>query len=139
MSLDLEIIPKKDHLRVRVTGTYDVNEAIERFPETLAACRSTGLNKMLIDFRPMKGVPAATEKLIYGLNVREYYQTYVSHYGIPPQIAYVGCTPAVSSYEPGIDVMKNEGLPFAMFTCIQDACDWLEIVPDPEPLGIASA
>ena len=65
MSLNIKIIQHDFFLEVVVTGTYDMQDAINRFPSVLSICRLTGLSKVLIDFRNLSGIPEATEKIIY--------------------------------------------------------------------------
>jgi len=54
MALDVKIIQHDAFLEVVVTGTYNMRDAIDRFPYVLSTCRLTGLSKVLIDFRKLK-------------------------------------------------------------------------------------
>jgi hypothetical protein len=57
MALDVTFVPHDAFLEVLVTGTYDMQDAIESFPLVLAACRQTGLCKVLIDCCDLAGLP----------------------------------------------------------------------------------
>jgi hypothetical protein len=127
VTLDIEITQKVDHLQVDVSGTYDMREAIDRFPLVIAACRLTGLDKALIDFRQLEGETAAIQKLIYAIEVTEYYQKHLDSGGQPLRIAYLGQAPLVSTYEPGLDLARQEQLPFTLTTDLDEALSWLGV------------
>ena len=44
-------------------------------------------------------------------------------------MAYLGAPPAVSTYEPGLELTKSRDLPFDIFTDEAAAHRWLEIEP----------
>jgi hypothetical protein len=125
MTLDVNITQKADHLQVDVSGTYDMREAIDRFPLVIAACRLTGLDKALIDFRQLEGETAAIQKVIYAIEVIEYYQKHLDSGGQPLRIAWLA--PLVSSYEPGLDLARQEQLPFTLTSDLDEALSWLGV------------
>lgn len=101
MPLDIQVFQEPTYLRVEVSGLYDLQDAIARFPLVISACRLTGLNKVLVDFRRLQGDIAATEKAVYSLEVREQYMRHLATGGERLRIAYLGAVPQVSTYEPG--------------------------------------
>ena len=127
MSLDIEIVQEPTHLRVEVTGVYDMNDAIARFPLVISACRLTGRNKVLIDFRRLRGDIAAIEKVIYSESIKEQYAQHLEYGGEPLRVAYLGAAHQVSTYEPGLELAESEGLPFTLTTEMEDAMRWLGV------------
>jgi hypothetical protein len=127
MPLDIQVIQEPTHLRVEVTGTFDLQDAMARFPLVISACRLTGLTKVLIDSRRMQGDIAATEKAIYSLEVREQYLHHLASGGEPLRVAYLGSAPRVSTYEPGQELAERENLPFLTTTELEDAMLWLGV------------
>jgi hypothetical protein len=129
MALDVRITQHDAFLEVVVTGTYDMQDAINRFPHVLSACRLTGSSKVLIDFRDLDGIPAATEKIIYAFGVQDHYDEHITTGGQELMIAFVGSAPQVSTYEPGLQVARESNMPFDLFTGIKEAYEWLGIHP----------
>ena len=127
MALDVKIIQHDAFLEVVVTGTYNMRNAIDRFPYVLSTCRLTGLSKVLIDFRNLTGTPAATEKIIYAFGIQDHYNEYISTGGQELMVAYVGSESHVSTYEPGLKIAKDDNMPFDLFTDIAEAYKWLGI------------
>lgn len=129
MALDIKIIQHDAFLEVVVSGDYNMQEAIDRFPHLLSACRLAGSPKVLIDFRNLTGIPAATEKIIYAFGIKDHYDEYISAGGQELMVAYVGSAPHVSTYEPGLQIAKDSKMPFDLFTDIAEAYKWLGIRP----------
>ena len=65
MALNGEFVQHTEYLEIIVTGMYDMEEAIDKFPLVLAACRDAKIAKTLIDFRKLGGDVYATEKVMY--------------------------------------------------------------------------
>ncbi len=129
MALDVKIIQHDAFLEVVVTGTYDMQDAINRFPHVLSTCRLTGLSKALIDFRDLAGIPAATEKIIYAFGIQDHYDEHISTGGQDLMVAYVGSAPHVSTWEPGLQIAQDSNMPFDLFTNIKKAYEWLSVHP----------
>ena len=129
MALDMKVIQHNKYLEIIISGIFDLNDAVDKFPKLLAACRSTGLQNILIDFRAIEGEPKATEKVLYTLGIQNHYQKYISSGGEPLKLAFVGKAPFVSDYEPGEMVAQNENLPFNLYTNIDEAFKWLNVKP----------
>ena len=73
MTLSINVIQHSDFFQIVVTGTYNLPEAIDKFPYVLTSCNMTGISKFLIDFRELSGDRAALEKIIYALEVQDRY------------------------------------------------------------------
>jgi len=127
MALQVNLIQKPDYLYAEVSGVYEMQDAIDKFPLIISTCRQLILDKALIDFRQLDGKIHATEKLIYTQSVLDQYKLHLSSGGRPLRIAFVGKAPQISSYEPGIDIAKSEGIPVTMTTDFEEALSWLEV------------
>ena len=125
MAISVLIKQHDDFLEVLVGGNHDMQEAVDRFPHVLAVCRLTRITRVLINYRELQGVPAATEKIIYAFGVMDHYREHLSSCGMKLRVAYVGGALQVSSYEPGLQIARDEGLPFELFTDVEQARKWL--------------
>ena len=133
MALNGEFVQHTEYLEIIVTGMYDMEEAIDKFPLVLAACRDAKIAKALIDFRKLGGDVYATEKVMYAWKIEEHYRNHLSTGGQNLQIAYVGQSPLVSTYEPGVEIIESKGLPFALFEDSRKAIEWLGVKADVSP------
>ena len=125
--LKTEIKRLEDHLLVRVTGAYDLDEALDGFALVLAACQITGVTRVIVDFRRLDGIPSATEKVIYAQGAAQHYEDYLKTGGQALKIAYLGAAMALDSYEPGLDIALQRNLSTRLFTSEKDACHWLKL------------
>jgi hypothetical protein len=129
MGMNVQLVQHNEYLAILVSGTYTTDEAVARFANVLAACELTGLGKVLIDFRQMAGALAATEKIIYGFQISDQYREYSARTNQVIKLAYLGSPPAVSTYEPGLEVAVQSALPVALFTDESKAYEWLGVQP----------
>lgn len=129
MPLNVEIIEHHECLEAVVTGHYDTQQAIDAFPHVLSICRLKGLSKILIDFRKISGVPAATEKIIYAYGILDHYDKHTTTGGQELMVAYVGRPPQISTYQPGLEIAKERNMPFEVFTDMTACYQWLGIEP----------
>lgn len=127
MAINIKIIQHDQYLEVLVWGDYTLEEAIERFPAVISTCRLTGLSKVLIDYRELKGDFAAIQKVIFAMETIDLYDKHLSSGGKEIEVAYVGSPLGVSPYEPGMEIAEKRGLPFKLFTNTDDALDWLNV------------
>ena len=125
MVVDVKKIQHSDYLEFVVTGSYDLNEAIDKFLNVLEACGQTGLDKVLIDYRGLQREDSATIKGLYSYGIETHYKNYLESGGHEIQFAYVG--PIVMAWEPGMDVADQSKLPFKLFDNLNDAFEWLGI------------
>ena len=130
MALNVEFVQHTEFLEIIVTGTYDMEDSVNKFPQGLAVIRSTKVAKALIDFRRLAGNAYATEKVLYALLIGEHYKNHLSTGGQEVQIAYLGQSPIVSTYEPGVKIAEIMGLPFALFEDSRKAIEWLGVKAD---------
>ncbi len=125
MAIDINIIQHNDFLEIVVTGSYDLNDAVNKFPHVLDVCRLTGLQKVLIDYRDLQGEGGGIEKCIYVWGIAEHYQKYLTLGGHELQVAYI--RPKVTDYEPGVEIGNNIGLPFKLFDKPNETHKWLGV------------
>lgn len=88
--LKVEVTQNADYLEFIVTGTYDLESAIAKFPLVIAACRQTGKSKVLIDHRDLAGEIMLTQELLYAHRAGEFHQEHLAAGGQPLKIAFVG-------------------------------------------------
>ena len=125
MAIDVKMIQHSDYLEFVVTGSYDHNDAINKFLYVLEAGSHTELDKVLIDYRELQREDSATFKGLYAYGVENHYLKYLESGGHKLQFAYVG--PIVMSWEPGMEVAEQGKLPFKLFQNINDALEWLGV------------
>lgn len=127
MPLEVDIIPQKEYLKVIVSGDYDMQEAIDEFSFVLSACKITGLSKILIDFRKLHGEIYSIQKIIYSLQIVGQVKDYFASKGKDLQFAWVGKTPQVSKYKPGLEIAEREGIQAMLSVDINEAFEWLGV------------
>ncbi len=127
MALEYKAIQHKEYIEVIVFGDYNLQEATDNYPLLISACRQTGISKILIDYRELKGVIHATEKTLFSISNLELYRNHLATGGKEIQTAFVGSPPLVSTFEPGIELAKNAGLAVEIFTDAEKAMTWLGV------------
>lgn len=123
MAIKNSIKYHSDFLEIFQTGVFDLDDGIILFSQILNICRHTGLKKIVIDYRELKGERGGIAKTIYGLQVVDQYNKYLEQGGAELKFAYI--TPEITSYEPGAKVARQGGFPFEQFENRNDALEWL--------------
>lgn len=129
MTLKINIVQHDIYLDIKVSGKYNLTDSLDKFKNVLAACKTTGATKILIDFRSIEGLPQVTEKMLYTLGIQDHYEHYISQGEKPCKMAFVGKPPIITSDDPGLLIDLNEDLPFSLFTDMDKAYKWLEVTP----------
>ena len=127
MALEYKAVQHTDYFEIIVFGDYNLKEATNNYPLLISACRQTGISKILIDYREIKGVILATQKTLFSYSNLELYRNHLATGGQEIQTAFVGSPPLVSTFEPGIELAKNNGLAVEIFTEIDKATIWLGV------------
>lgn len=127
MTLSVDVIRHSDFFELVVTGTFNLQEAIDKFRYVLIPCKLTGISKFLIDFRKLSGDRSAIENIIYALEIEGKYFGHLAAGGPKLLVAYVGSPSQVSTYEPGLEIARQSDMPFTLFTSIEDAYEWLDV------------
>jgi hypothetical protein len=127
MSLEVEIIQHKEYVEAIVSGEYDMQEAVEKFPIVLSSCQIAGLSKVLIDFRKLHGNIYAVQKIMYTHQVIGQVKDCFESRGKDLQFAFVGKAPQVSTYEPGLEIVEREGIQGIVTDDINEAFEWLGV------------
>ena len=127
MSLEVEVIEHKEYVEANVSGEYDMQEAVDKFPIILITSQIAGLSKILIDFRKLHGNIYAVQKILYTLQVIDKVKNYFASRGKDMQFAYVGKAPQVSTYEPGLEIAEQEGMQAIVTDDINEAFEWLGV------------
>lgn len=121
--LKVEVTQHTDYLEFIVTGTYDLESAIAKFPLVIAACRQTGKSKVLIDHRVLAGEIMLTQELLYAHRTGEFYQNHLATGGQPLKIAFVGSETLSEAVTKAIG--NTYGLDGIATSDYQEALDWL--------------
>ncbi len=126
MSSNAEFRVEGERLIVEVSGTYDIDESVQRFERIVAACRSRQLTQVLIDCRELEGHWSALQEVIYASQRGAIYQAYVEDGGRPLCIAYVVNDALVSGRSPGFDAAPEDGMDIYITTDFDAALAWLD-------------
>lgn len=127
MTFSINVVQHADFFEVVVTGTYYLQEAINKFHYVLTPCNITGISKFLVDFRKLSGDRAALEKIIYALEIQNRYFEHLAAGGPKLLVASVGNPSQTCAYEPGLEIARQSDMPFTLFTSIEDAYEWLDV------------
>jgi hypothetical protein len=126
MAIDINHIQHDNYLEFKITGSYDLSDAIDTFKQILIICRLEKVSKVLIDYRELKSDIGGTEKTLYAFAAEDEYLKYLGTGGQELQIAYLA--PALHTYEPGAEIGKRvERLKFELFEDLYEALEWLDI------------
>ena len=119
--------PMETYLAITLTGEYDADQVTEDFGRMLQACVSTGMSKVLIDYRELKNVPAdAMSRFHYLTNVYKQYLDFRMEGGALLRLAYVAPGNAPSQADPLVEaVAENYGFPTMETTDMEEAVRWL--------------
>ncbi|MDP6414152.1 MAG: hypothetical protein QGG54_03845 [Gammaproteobacteria bacterium] len=69
----------------------------------------------------------AVQKILYSHQIYEQIKDIMGHNANKMRIAYVGKAPQVSTYEPGLDVIKDLDIQAIVTTELVEAHEWLDI------------
>jgi len=127
MSLELEVIQHKEYVEAIVSGEFDLQDAVDKFQNIIITCKIAGLSKVLIDYRELEGDILALQKIICSFQVIEQIKLYFESESRNIQFAYLGKAPQVSSYKPGLEIAKMEGIQAIVTVDINEAYEWLGV------------
>ena len=126
MLADAEFRVEGKRLIVEVSGTYDIDESVQRFERIVAACRSMHLTDVLIDCREVEGQWLALQEVIYTSQRGAIHQAYVEDGGSPLCLAYVVNDALIGGYSPGFDAAQRDGMDIYITTDFDAALAWLD-------------
>ena len=127
MSAEQVMIQHKEYIEVLASGMFSLEDAIDYMPSVMHACRLEDLSKILIDYRKLQGDIPAIEKIIFAQETVETYKYHLASRGKELKFAFVGKTPQVRSYKPGLEIAKKEGIPVVVTDDINEAFNWLGV------------
>ncbi|MES2921635.1 MAG: hypothetical protein V4819_08815 [Verrucomicrobiota bacterium] len=133
--MKLEIRPESGFLRVDATGEFSLAEAKRTFLEMLEAAAGHQVRKVLFDGRGLGGAPAIMERFYYG----EFAAKAVAEsadrglLSRSTKFGYVIEEPLRDPQRFGENVAVNRGMLVKTFDNLQDALEWLEILPANQP------
>ena len=104
---------------------YTSKNLLTFFKAVLKASQDTGKNLVFIDFTAIRENTPATLKSMAGMLAKGLLQDFHRDVGRIPRIAVFGATPHVLNYKPAQEILRNAGMPVAMFTDEAAAKKWL--------------
>jgi hypothetical protein len=127
MPLSIDFVECEEHTEMIVSGSYELHDAVSKFALAISKCEMTGKSLVLVDSRAMTGRPMATEQIIYAHGIIEQYQQHLEKGGQPLRIAFLRDSSRPIDYEPGLEISRQNRIPFELFTKRQDALSWLGV------------
>jgi hypothetical protein len=125
--MEITIEVRADHVHVLARGEFDMDEAINRFPEVLAFCAVNSLTRVLVDYRAVDAAAVNTQRVIYLTSIGERYALYKEGGGAPLSIAFVGPEAMISQDGFGEEAAETLGLRIKATTEMAAAVEWLGI------------
>ena len=125
MGMQVEFSDAGDYVLATVTGSYDLDEAVDWFGHLIAACRKLGKEKALIDYRTMTGVRGGIEEALYIEGVADLYRIHLSAAGAPLKLAYLAAPSWAESVISGAETAQRIGLDVFLTTELDEALQWL--------------
>ena len=114
-----------DHVLVVATGTFDLDQAVGRFPEILRACRHWGRDRVLIDNRALEGKMDTSQEMTYASGVVRHYEAHLRSGGSPLRMVFVGNPSFIKTWQPGINLARKEDMDVHATTDMDQALVWL--------------
>jgi hypothetical protein len=138
MSMQIEIRPERDFLKVIATGKFSLKEAERNFLEILEALVLHQARKAVIDGRALIGKPATIERFCYGKFAANSVKTFHVR-GLYPftKFAYVLIHPVLDPQRFGETVAVNRGMRVKAFDNLDDAFAWLELASAHQPDAVS--
>lgn len=127
MSLEVEVIQHEEYVEAIVSGEFDLQDAVDKFPIIIITCKISGLSKVLIDYRKVQGDIFALQKIICSFEAIEQIKVYFASKSRNMQFAYLGKTPQVNSYKPGLELAGKAGIKAIVTVDINEAYEWLGV------------
>ena len=130
MSIELELYPVADFLKVVAVGEFSLDEAKRTFLEMLEAVARYKVRKVLFDGREITGAPRAMERFNYGEFAAQSIANFETR-GVSraTRFAYVLQEPVLDPRKFGETVAVNRGMNVRAFDNLDDALRWLETAP----------
>lgn len=139
MGIDLQLFIEPDRIRAVATGEFSLEEAERTFLELMDAVVRHKVEKILIDGREISGSLTVMERFSFGAFTADTVDASVMEGKVHnPQFAYVLAEPVLDPYRLGESVAMNRGMRIKMFEDVDDALQWLGLIP-PEKGNSAEA
>lgn len=129
--MDIKFFQHAKYIEVVVTGSYNVEYAVDNCPQLFEICRTSGLRKVLIDYRKLPQLGGA-ERSLFAIGLENHYEQYLRTGG--HQLLFALVKSRVTAYEPGAEILDVSSILFKMFDDIDDALNWL-LVENTEQIG----
>jgi len=126
MGINMKYEIANEHLTVRVSGRFDLDEMRKSFLEMLKIMDTGKASKVLVDCFQLKGNPSAADRYFYAkFGADELWKFLRAKKMSEVQFAYVGTEPLIAKDGFGQTVAINRGVNVKNFDNIDDALMWL--------------
>jgi hypothetical protein len=128
MTLTLDLEPRRDYLRVTLSGAYTLREAQDVFYEAVQTAIASGQSRVLIDASRVTGAPTQDERYMLGLFVAAEQRILAAQ--TPPvdvHVAVYGHPPLVDPNRFGETVAVNRGARVKVSEQLDEALAWLGV------------
>ena len=124
-SVEFEARQRDEYLEMVLTGDVDIYEGVQRFAQFANWSQMVSRQRMLIDYRQLRGEVSRTQDCIFGESIGKSYADYLQGGGSPFRLALLGPPSLVDPDSPATRLAAVYGLEMAVFTDRQAAVDWL--------------
>jgi len=133
--MELKTYADSGLLHAMTTGRFSSSEAERTFLVMLDAVAKHNANKVLVDGRQLQGELDAFQRFLFGKFAADTVANFLEKRGVPLalQFAYVLREPILDPNRFGQMVAVNRGMWVKAFDNIDDAVEWLELVPASKP------
>lgn len=128
MQTDLTSIPQEQLIYVHYRETFHLNDLQNAFVETMEAIVALSAQKVLTDFRQLKGSFSTMDRFHYAEFGVRTFAKYLDC-GVPPfmPLAFIAQPPILDAQKFAETVALNRGLNVRVFLDVQTAVRWLKI------------
>ena len=123
MELDFRMTEDSGCLEVVVSGSFDLDEAIEKFANVMGSRHQLGITKLLVDYTELNEQILVSEKIIYSYCIKDYYR--VCRETRSPEIQMAFVFQSIMDNDPCADLAKTYDLPLSSFDDRGEAFGWL--------------
>ena len=129
MSMIISIEVQSDYLAVLVTGTFDLQIALDLLGKVLSASIQHKLPRILVDYRELEGIPPSMiEDYIYAASGTQLVQKYIDVTGESPRLAYLAPKTILKDGGYSDKVAATYGFSGAKKTTdLNEALEWLGV------------
>lgn len=123
MGIQIEIDVEPDHVRLRCSGDYSLEEAKRVFRSAIDAALESSMARVLVDVRGVSGPVRAMDRYEIAVSVADYVRA--EALGKISKLAVAGHEPLIDPSRFGETVAVNRGVNAKIFFDVDEALVWL--------------